>query len=43
MELSRVVVLASGPVEESTVNELIENPTLLLRKYTQMARAVGTE
>jgi hypothetical protein len=41
MELSRVVVLASRPVEGSTVNELIENPTLLLKKYSWMARAIS--
>jgi hypothetical protein len=35
----RVVVLASRPVEGDTVNELIDNQTLLLRKYTWMARA----
>jgi hypothetical protein len=31
MELLRVVVLGSGPVEGDTVNELIENQTLLLK------------
>jgi hypothetical protein len=36
----RVVVLSSRPVEGDTVNELIDNQTLLLRKYTWMARAV---
>jgi hypothetical protein len=36
----RVVVLASRPVEGDTVNELIDNPTLLLKEYTWMARAV---
>jgi hypothetical protein len=40
MELLRVVVLGSRPVEGDTVNELIENQTLLLKKYTWMARAV---
>jgi hypothetical protein len=30
MELLRVVVLDSGPVEGDTVNELTENQTLLL-------------
>jgi hypothetical protein len=36
----RVVVLASRPVEGDTVNELIDDQTLLLKKYTWMARAV---
>jgi hypothetical protein len=36
----RVVVLSSRPVEGDTVNELIENQTLLLKGYTWMARAV---
>jgi hypothetical protein len=36
----RVVVLDSGPVEGDTVNELIENQTLLLKEYTWMARSV---
>jgi hypothetical protein len=36
----RVVVLGSRPVEGDTINELIENQTLLLREYTWMARAV---
>jgi hypothetical protein len=40
MELLRVVVLGSRPVEGDTVNELIENQTLLLKKYTWMARAI---
>jgi hypothetical protein len=40
MELSRVVVLGSRPIEEDTVNELIENKTLLLKEYTWMDRAV---
>jgi hypothetical protein len=31
MELLRVVVLDSRPVEGNTVNELIENQTLLLK------------
>jgi hypothetical protein len=39
-ELSRVVVLDSGPIEGDTVNELIDNQTLLLKKYTSMARAI---
>jgi hypothetical protein len=32
MELSRVVVLASRPVEGNTVNQLMDNQTLLLRE-----------
>jgi hypothetical protein len=40
MELSRVVVLDSRPVEGNLVNELIESRTLLLTEYTWMARAV---
>jgi hypothetical protein len=40
MELSRVVVLGNRPVEGDTVNELIENQTLLLKEYTWMTRAV---
>jgi hypothetical protein len=36
----RVVVLASRPVEGDTVNDLIDNQTLLLKEYTWMARAV---
>jgi hypothetical protein len=40
VELSRVVVLDSRPVEGDTVNELIDNKTLLLKEYTWMARAV---
>jgi hypothetical protein len=32
MELSRVVVLASGPVKGNTVSQLIDNQTLLLRE-----------
>jgi hypothetical protein len=40
VELSRVVVLGSSPVEGNTVNELIKSRTLLLKKYTWMARAV---
>jgi hypothetical protein len=32
VELSRVVVLASRPVEGKTVNQLIDNQTLLLRE-----------
>jgi hypothetical protein len=40
VELSRVVVLGSRPVEGDTVNELINNETLLLKRYTWMASAV---
>jgi hypothetical protein len=40
MELSRVVVLESRPVEGDTVSQLIDNQTLLLKEYTWMARAV---
>jgi hypothetical protein len=40
VELSRVVVLGSRPVEGDTANELIKGQPLLLRKYTWMARAV---
>jgi hypothetical protein len=36
----RVVVLTSRPVEGDTINELIDNQTLLLKEYTWMARAV---
>jgi hypothetical protein len=36
----RVVVLGSRLVERDTVNELINNQTLLLTEYTWMARAV---
>jgi hypothetical protein len=36
----RVVVLGSRPVEGVTINELIENQTLLLKGYTWMASAV---
>jgi hypothetical protein len=39
-ELSRVVVLGSRPVEGDTVNEFIDNKTLLLKESTWMARAV---
>jgi hypothetical protein len=31
MEMLRVLVLDSGPVEGNTVNELTENQTLLLK------------
>jgi hypothetical protein len=40
VELSRVVVLGSRPVEGNIVNELIDNQTLLLKEYTWMAMAV---
>jgi hypothetical protein len=40
LELLRVVVLGSRPVEGDIVNEFIENQTLLLKGYTWMARAV---
>jgi hypothetical protein len=36
----RVAVLSSRLVERDTVNELIDNQTLLLKEYTWMARAV---
>jgi hypothetical protein len=32
VELSRVVVLASRPVEGNTISQLIDNQTLLLRE-----------
>jgi hypothetical protein len=40
VELSRVVVLGSRPVEGRIVNELINDQTLLLKEYTWVARAV---
>jgi hypothetical protein len=40
LELSRVVILDSRPVEGNTVNELIKSQTLLLKEYTWMARAI---
>jgi hypothetical protein len=40
VELSRVVVLGSRPVEGDIVNELIKSQALLLKEYTWMARAV---
>jgi hypothetical protein len=44
VELSRVVVLGGSPVEGSRlVNKLMNDRTLLLKKYTWMARAVVTE
>jgi hypothetical protein len=36
----RVVVLDGRLVERDTINELIDNQTLLLKKYTWMARAI---
>jgi hypothetical protein len=36
----RVVVLDGRLVVRDTVNELIDNQTLLLKKYTWMARAI---
>jgi hypothetical protein len=36
----RVVVLGSRLIERDTLNELIDNQTLLLKEYTRMARAV---
>jgi hypothetical protein len=36
----RVVVLGGRPVEGDTVNELIDNQTLLLKRYTCVASAV---
>jgi hypothetical protein len=36
----RVVVLSDRLVERDTINELIDNQTLLLKKYTWVARAV---
>jgi hypothetical protein len=36
----RVVVLGDRLVERDTVNELIDNQTLLLKMYTWMARSV---
>jgi hypothetical protein len=36
----RVIVLGGRLVERDTVNELIHNKTLLLKKYTWMASAV---
>jgi hypothetical protein len=36
----RVLVLGSILIEGDTVNELIDNETLLLNEYTWMARAV---
>jgi hypothetical protein len=36
----RVIVLGGRLIERDTVNELIDNQCLLLKKYTCMARAV---
>jgi hypothetical protein len=36
----RVVVLGGRLVERDTVNELIDNQTLLLTRYTWMARSI---
>jgi hypothetical protein len=36
----RVVVLGGRLVERDTINELIDNQTLLLKKYTWMARGI---
>jgi hypothetical protein len=36
----RVVVLGDRLVERDTINELIDNQTLLLKRYIWMARAV---
>jgi hypothetical protein len=40
VEVSRVAVLAGRLIERDTINELIGNQTLLLKKYTWMPRAV---
>jgi hypothetical protein len=40
VELSRVVVLGSRPIEGDTKNELIKSRTLLLKEYTWVAKAV---
>jgi hypothetical protein len=40
LELSRVVVLGSRPIQGDIVNELIKSRTLLLKEYAWMARAV---
>jgi hypothetical protein len=40
VELSRVVVFGSRPVEGDTINELISSQTLLLKEYTWMARVI---
>jgi hypothetical protein len=36
----RVVVLGSRLIERDTINDLIDNQTLILKEYTWMARAV---
>jgi hypothetical protein len=36
----RVVVLSGRLIERDTINELIDNQTLLLEKYTWMTRAI---
>jgi hypothetical protein len=36
----RIVVLSSKTIEGDTVNELIDNQTLLLKENTWMAKAV---
>jgi hypothetical protein len=43
MELSRVVVPASRPVERNTVSQLIDNQALLLREIHLDGRAVLQE
>jgi hypothetical protein len=44
VELSRVVILGSSPRRgKKPVKQLMNNQTLLLMKYTWMARAVVTE
>jgi hypothetical protein len=40
VELSRVVVLSSRPVEGDTVNKLKQESNFITEKYTWMARAV---
>jgi hypothetical protein len=40
VELCAIVVLGARLVERDTVDELIDNQTLLLKKYTWMARAI---
>jgi hypothetical protein len=36
----RVVLLGGTLIESDTVNELIDNQTLLLKEYTWMVRAI---
>jgi hypothetical protein len=44
VELSLVVVLGSSPVEgRNTVKQLMNNQTLLLKKYTWVTRAIVTK